>query len=83
MFGRRCGASTFFRDECDAESRLLALEVLRRVIEFALGQPDPGLRLELQCGGLKLVDAHEVNSTPRCFRSPGRLNAYGSPAAAD
>ena len=59
MFSCRYGASPHFRDECDAKPRLLVLVVLRRVIEFALGQlverdahsldPGPCLAKHLVC----------------------------------
>ncbi len=53
MLGYGRGTSLHFRNECGAKPRLLVLVVLRRVIEFALGQlverdahslkPSPGL----------------------------------------
>ena len=52
MFGHRNGTSPYFCDECGAEPRLLVLVVLRRVIEFALGQ-------------LVERDAHSLDLGPR------------------
>ncbi len=53
MFGERLSTPTDLRDECDAEPGLFVLVVLRRVIQFALGQfvegdahrSDPAARL--------------------------------------
>ena len=52
MFGDRNGTSPHFCDECGAKPRLLVLVVLRRVIEFALGQ-------------LVERDAHSLDPAPR------------------
>ena len=52
MFGHRNGTSPHFCNECDAKPRLLVLVVLRRVIEFALGQ-------------LVERDAHSLDPGPR------------------
>ena len=52
MFGHRNGTSPHFCDECGAKPRLLVLVVLRRVIEFALGQ-------------LVERDAHSLDPGPR------------------
>ena len=53
MFGERFRSAANFRDERSAQPRLFVLVVLRRVVEFALGQlvegdahrSDPALRL--------------------------------------
>ena len=52
MFDHRNGTSPHFCDECGAKRRLLVLVVLRRVIEFALGQ-------------LVERDAHSLDPGPR------------------
>ena len=52
IFGHRNGASLYFCDEGGAKPRLLVLVVLRRVIEFALGQ-------------LVERDAHSLDPGPR------------------